>query len=112
MGDFAEETKDMSSVEILNYYRNLYYREPNTTEQGIVAWAINDILPKYVNEQEMKVKAIDEFAERLKSDEFQKYNLDMVFETSRDLSYSQCIDAFHEYINEIAQQMKKGINNE
>lgn len=53
-------------------------------------------------------KAIDEFAERLKSDEFQKYNLDMVFETSRDLSYSHCINSFCEYVDKIAEQMKGG----
>ena len=62
--------------------------------------------------EDYRNKAIDEFAERLKSDEFQKYNLDMVFETSRDLSYSQCIDAFHEYINEIAEQMKAELEEE
>lgn len=43
---FAEETKDMTSAEILNYYRNLYYAEPQVTERGIVANAINDILVK------------------------------------------------------------------
>ena len=57
---------------------------------------------------EERNNAINEFAERLKSDEFQKYNLDMVFETSRDLSYSHCINAFHEYVDEIAEQMKGG----
>ena len=53
-------------------------------------------------------KAIDDFVEKLKSDEFQKYKLDMVFETSRDLTYSQCVNAFHEYIDEITKQLKKG----
>ncbi len=61
-----------------------------------------------ITEQEIRNKVIDEFAELLKSDEFQKYNLDMVFETSRDLSYSHCINAFCEYIDEIAEQMKGG----
>ena len=42
MFDFAETTKDMTSAEILNYYRNLYYAEPQVTERGIVANAIND----------------------------------------------------------------------
>lgn len=28
MFDFAEATKEMSVAEILNYYRNLYYTEP------------------------------------------------------------------------------------
>ena len=45
MFDFAENTKNMTAVEILNYYRNIYYAEPQVTEQGIVANAINDVLP-------------------------------------------------------------------
>lgn len=44
MFDFAEKTNDMSAIEILNYYRNLYYAEPQVTERGIVANAINDVL--------------------------------------------------------------------
>lgn len=44
MFDFAEATKEMSAVEILNYYRNLYYAEPQVTERGIIANAINDYL--------------------------------------------------------------------
>jgi hypothetical protein len=63
---------------------------------------------KETSETEIRNKAIDEFAERLKSDEFQKYDLDMVFETSRDLSYSNCVNSFCEYIDEIAEQMKGG----
>lgn len=51
--------------------------------------------------------AINDFAKMLKSDKFQKYNLDMVFETSRDLSYSDCIDAFIEYVDVIADQLKQ-----
>lgn len=62
--------------------------------------------------EDYRNKVIDEFAERLKSDEFQKYNLDMVFETSRDLSYSHCINAFQEYIDEIAEHLKEGGENE
>ena len=34
------------SAEILNWYRNLYYKESRTTEHGITAQAINDILPE------------------------------------------------------------------
>ena len=44
--DFIELTKDMSPEEILNYYRNLYYNDGNTTERGIVANAINDVIVK------------------------------------------------------------------
>lgn len=45
---FVKTCKGMNSVDILNYYRNLYYTESVDTEKGILAWAINDILPKYV----------------------------------------------------------------
>ena len=37
-----EEIKDMTAAEVLNYYRNLYYKESATTERGIIANAIND----------------------------------------------------------------------
>lgn len=43
-----EEYKNMTSAEILNLYRNKYYNDGNNTERGIVANAINDILPHYV----------------------------------------------------------------
>ena len=47
-----EEAKDMTATEILNYYRNLYYKEPLTTEQGIVANAINEVF----NEMSVLIK--------------------------------------------------------
>ena len=50
MFDFAEATKEMSAAEILNYYRNLYYTEPQVTERGIMANAINDYLTADVQE--------------------------------------------------------------
>ena len=34
-------------IEILNWYRNLYYKKPNNTEKGIVSNAINDLFMKY-----------------------------------------------------------------
>ena len=53
MFDFAETTKDMTASEILNYYRNLYYAEPQVTERGIVANAINDFFSEKIGEVEM-----------------------------------------------------------
>lgn len=41
---FVKETENMSAVEILNYYRNLYHADPSNTKRGIVANAINDAL--------------------------------------------------------------------
>jgi hypothetical protein len=54
MFDFAETTKDMTSAEILNYYRNLYYAEPQVTERGIVANAINDYFADVVPKSEVE----------------------------------------------------------
>ena len=45
----AEKIND--SAETLNWYRNLYHCENETTERGIVARAINDILPEYVHQK-------------------------------------------------------------
>lgn len=54
MFDFAEMTKDMTANEILNYYRNLYYAEPQVTERGIVANAINDYFADVVPKSEVE----------------------------------------------------------
>lgn len=37
-------------LDILNWYRNLYYKEENDTERGIMARAINDLFMKYKKE--------------------------------------------------------------
>lgn len=91
MFDFAEKTSNMSAVEILNYYRNLYYTEPQVTERGIVANAIYDVLgiinsqkeeieqwqeeanswqtcfcKGIDNREEIKAEAYKEFAERIR----------------------------------------------
>lgn len=82
--------EDLTSNQQLNLFRNLYYNDGFSTEKGIVANAINDILPKYCKQQEeidslradlkrvyaerdahictsnvMKSEAVKEFAKRL-----------------------------------------------
>lgn len=50
---FVEEIKKYNitdPLEILNWYRNLYYKESNYTEHGIIATAINDLFMKYKKE--------------------------------------------------------------
>lgn len=39
------EYNGLTSAEQLNLYRNKYYTDGNATEKGIIANAINDILP-------------------------------------------------------------------
>ena len=50
--DFTEEVIEdhmEDPLEVLNWYRNLYYKEPSNTERGIMANAINDLFMKYRN---------------------------------------------------------------
>lgn len=51
----------------LNLYRNLYYNDGYATERGIIANAINDMLPKYhsqkVEIERLKKAENDEFCE-------------------------------------------------
>lgn len=65
----AEEIKD--SAEILNWYRNLYHTENSNTERGIMARAINELLPEYCRQKaeidiliRKKEKLRDELAEQ------------------------------------------------
>ena len=37
-------------LDILNWYRNLYYKEGKDTEQGLMAMTINDLFMKYKKE--------------------------------------------------------------
>lgn len=44
---FVEGCKNcVNFMDILNWYRNLYYKEPKDTEHGIMAMAINDMFMK------------------------------------------------------------------
>lgn len=50
---FIDEVKAANMtdpLEILNWYRNLYYTEGSNTEHGIMARAINDLFMKYKDE--------------------------------------------------------------
>ena len=40
-----KEYESMTAIEKLNYFRNCYYTDGNNTENGIIANAINEILP-------------------------------------------------------------------
>lgn len=45
------ENKNMEDpLEILNWYRNLYYKETSGTERSVMAWAINDLFSRYKKE--------------------------------------------------------------
>ena len=72
--DFLEEhfvkgaEKCSSPEDILNWYRNLYYKENENTEHRIVAEAINEFFVKKLPEllKEAKTEVCKEFTEKLK----------------------------------------------
>ena len=47
----------MTAVEKLNYYRNYYHADGDNTEAGVIADAINEILPEYVRLKETATTA-------------------------------------------------------
>ena len=51
----------MTAVEKLNYYRNYYHTDGDNTEAGVIADAINEILPEYVRLKEATT-AVDPMA--------------------------------------------------
>jgi hypothetical protein len=51
----------MTAVEKLNHYRNYYHTDGDNTEAGVIANAINEILPEYVRMKETAA-AVDPMA--------------------------------------------------
>lgn len=85
MFDFAESTKEMSASEILNYYRNLYYAEPQVTERGIVANAINDYLTADV--QKVKRAKWVHYGENIQCSNCEHVTDDIYYEGDMDSGY-------------------------
>lgn len=53
--DFVKEVHDYNitdPLEILNWYRNLYYKEDANTERGLMATTINNLFMSMIAEQE------------------------------------------------------------
>lgn len=44
MNDYS----NMTAADKLNYFRNLYYADGDTTENGIIANALNEVLPRMI----------------------------------------------------------------
>lgn len=97
----TEMYRNLPTNEQLNLYRNKYFTDNNTTENGIIANAINDMLIEFdrlydtcdtdyklirrLNKcyENAKSEAYKEFAERLKKDLFYKCG---------DINYSETCD--------------------
>ena len=110
--------EDLTSNQQLNLFRNLYYNDGFSTENGIVANAINDILPKYCKQQEeldnlradlkrvcaerdahictsnvMKSEAVKEFAETVKKNHLMLFN--------NIYSHKEFVDAIDRLVKEM-----------
>ena len=103
MFDFAEITNDMSEIEILNYYRNLYYTEPQVTERGIVANAINDMLD-LTNRQKSEIERLLQKLQQAKSEAIKEF-AEKAKETFLNLQYNAKTDRKTVKIEELKEQM-------
>ncbi len=111
---FAKDAENMSALEILNYYRNLYHADPSNTERGIVANAINDALT-LINRQATEIEKVKsnchklcEYAEK-KERELVKINADISW--FREAKVSRLAPAIKEIeaeaIKEFAKRLKE-----
>ena len=79
-------------IEILNWYRNLYYREPVNTERGIMADAINDLF--------MEMKELKADNERLR-DMWAKTTSDLSKCEAKKMEYKSMLDNAYEIIGKM-----------
>ena len=101
---------------------------PNTMKEFIDGFSFKDseevytngaeLIPVFRVEQgferyakEIRTKAIDEFAEMLK-EKYEEHNFDLCLRQNDYYSYSNSCMLFESYIDEIAEQMKGGAENE
>ncbi len=54
--DLINSYNKLPEIEQLNLFRNLYYTDGNCTEKGIIANALNEILPQFVQYREQLEK--------------------------------------------------------
>lgn len=72
---------------------------------------ITDVTLELQCKEEIRGKAIDEFAEMLK-EKYEEHNFDLCLRQNDYYSYSNSCMLFESYIDEIAEQLKAGGDNE
>lgn len=95
--------KHFNLIEICEYIDNININDSS-------AYQLKNMIVNFV--QSIKNEAVDKFSKKLMSDEFQKYNIDVVFETCRELSYEKCTDTFYEYVEDMTKRFKNGDFND
>lgn len=84
--------KGKGSDEILNWYRNLYYKEDANTERRIVAEALNDILPELVKLRDIQGRKMGTKNERVEHSSVSNV-CSIVF---NKMNYSDYVEIEHE----------------
>ena len=109
---------------VLNCYRNKYYNDGNATEQGIIANAINDVLPilvelkngNYRKAYEVALEVIGEietvFVEMIEeaTDQLASARLECDFKAARLMEYG--IDVLHLAYHTLEKSLKKKYTGE
>ena len=88
-----------------------FYREPYETKLETI---VKNLERKFYHnrfEREIRAKVIDEFAETLK-EKYEEHNFDLCLRQNDYYSYSNSCVLFESYIDEIAEQIKEGGENE
>ena len=102
---------DGSTLAVLNCYRNKYYTDGNATEQGLVANAINDVLPYLVELKNGGYRKASDVAREIFGD------IDKFLKSQEALSENKRLKEvgdwiFHEYLPSQLAKLKKKYESE
>lgn len=103
--DLISGYNGLTAAEQLNLYRNKYYSDGNATEKGIIANAIDDVLPKWC-EQKAEI-------ERLKLENKTLSEVNQIIAHQRNQRDEEIeelqtqIDGLHVYVNKIKSEAYK-----
>lgn len=109
---FVEEVKNnnMTPIEILNWYRNFYYKEAVGTECRIIAEAINDIFMRLtdmgLSEDERLLISNEDYKLNYKN---KQQNIKKVYETSN--KYNDIVIRTNKKFIKLIDLIKTSINN-
>lgn len=114
MLNFAKEIENMSAVEILNYYWNLYHADSSNTERGIVANAINDALSTIARQRAEleKLKSnYNKLCEYAEKKEFELAEINADISWFREVKFSRLAPAIKEIKVEAYKEFAERLNN-
>lgn len=104
-----EEYKGMTATEKLNFFRNKYHAEGANTELGIIAEALNELLPRLAKTEHLRVCTYTlDYSGEIKDDLAAMYDDRMVSE-EEVLQFIQSGEQFHPRIITMSQKQWMGV---